>query len=444
MPSRISQSRSWYLSEPVVIACLAVASAGAQTAKKESGALAVEPPRHDQISRVNAERASATIRGILGKEFDSATNVSLVRLINATQFPSFGWLWQTQEDYMDRSGEFGQRAAKIAAKVSHESIAVLGSLSVEDAARIGESIAAPTELPRGYETWAGESANGKLHEAASFILLKRAGIVERLCALDKLPVGGRKPTAVDWLILRISERDPASIPATMIPKIFDGVMERKKISQYLMYEQYIRSGQHTQDPLVESLTRLGPRMAAYAAEVLREGDDERKSLACSLLDTIQAHHAVKDFGPDVFNALLDNWRSQSFMGNLERLIRGSNANGMKFVRDTLASDIEEEKKVAVLRVLQSSTPLNPKSDATTIKLVIGQLGNTAPVLNALYVTSQDDPKQLRRIMTGGELAAEVLRESGRDVLPLLEQSLHDNHPESEKISAVVKVINTVK
>lgn len=43
MPSRLSQSRSWCVSGPVLIACLVAASVAAQTAREARGAGAVDP-----------------------------------------------------------------------------------------------------------------------------------------------------------------------------------------------------------------------------------------------------------------------------------------------------------------------------------------------------------------------------------------------------------------
>ena len=52
MPSRINQSRSWCVSEPVIIACLVAASAAAQTARDVRGAAAVERLRNQSPARI--------------------------------------------------------------------------------------------------------------------------------------------------------------------------------------------------------------------------------------------------------------------------------------------------------------------------------------------------------------------------------------------------------
>jgi hypothetical protein len=52
MPSRINQTRSWYLSASVIIACLVAASAAAQTARDVRGAPAVVPLQSEPPAKI--------------------------------------------------------------------------------------------------------------------------------------------------------------------------------------------------------------------------------------------------------------------------------------------------------------------------------------------------------------------------------------------------------
>jgi hypothetical protein len=52
MPSRINQSRSWYVVVPVIITCLVAASAAAQTAREVRGAAAVEPLQNEPPAKL--------------------------------------------------------------------------------------------------------------------------------------------------------------------------------------------------------------------------------------------------------------------------------------------------------------------------------------------------------------------------------------------------------
>ena len=50
--SRIHQSRSWWLSVPVIVACLVAASGVAQTAREVRGPAAVEPLQNEPPAKI--------------------------------------------------------------------------------------------------------------------------------------------------------------------------------------------------------------------------------------------------------------------------------------------------------------------------------------------------------------------------------------------------------
>src|SRR5947207_1307628 len=83
MPSRINQSRSWYLSAPVIIACLVAASAAAQTARGVRGAAAVVPLQNEPSAKI-------IIDPPLGEALSRGAAVIQYRTENLHIVPVFG------------------------------------------------------------------------------------------------------------------------------------------------------------------------------------------------------------------------------------------------------------------------------------------------------------------------------------------------------------------
>jgi len=67
MTSRTNQSRSWFLSGPVILACVVTASAAAQTVRENLGAVAVQPLRNEPPAKVviDSPRAEPLSRGVV-------------------------------------------------------------------------------------------------------------------------------------------------------------------------------------------------------------------------------------------------------------------------------------------------------------------------------------------------------------------------------------------
>jgi hypothetical protein len=113
MPSRINQSRSWYVSTPVIIACLVAASAAAQTAREVRGAAAVEPLQNEPPAKIiiDPPLAEPLSRGVVFIQYRTE-NLHIVPVFGPAALavsPRIGHIHVTVDDatwhWADASGD---------------------------------------------------------------------------------------------------------------------------------------------------------------------------------------------------------------------------------------------------------------------------------------------------------------------------------------------------
>jgi hypothetical protein len=113
MPGRINRSLSWWVSAPVIVACLVAASAGAQTAREVRGAAAVEPLENEPPAKivVDPPLAESLSHGRVVIQY-RAENLHIVPVFGAAALavsPRIGHVHVTVDDapwvWADASGD---------------------------------------------------------------------------------------------------------------------------------------------------------------------------------------------------------------------------------------------------------------------------------------------------------------------------------------------------
>jgi hypothetical protein len=129
---------------------------------------------------VENDRAKFLMEEILGKSLDENISGELLRLIDATRFRNFGWLWQTTYDAMKERNEFDGSAEQIISgpEVTNN-LPALNKLSNKDLAKIFEYIGQPDHY---FISWvitdAGHGAAYNLNSAIQDKILTKAGLVD--------------------------------------------------------------------------------------------------------------------------------------------------------------------------------------------------------------------------------------------------------------------------
>ncbi|MCX5725597.1 MAG: hypothetical protein NT030_00170 [Candidatus Saganbacteria bacterium] len=128
---------------------------------------------------VEKDRAKFLTEEILGESLDENISGELLRLIDATRFRNFGWLWQTTYDAMKERNEFDGSAEQIISgpEVTNN-LPALNKLNNKDLAKIFEYIGQPDHY---FISWvitdAGHRAAYNLNSAIQDKILTKAGLV---------------------------------------------------------------------------------------------------------------------------------------------------------------------------------------------------------------------------------------------------------------------------